>query len=239
MKKQRFLVRIAFYVIGMLLLALGLTLNAKTQLGVAPVASLPYTVSLILDMNYGNVIFASYLLFVGVELLIIPKGRRALALMQIPFSLLFTRLINVFEVFLDFQIASTALNFLYLLAAIALIGIGAALTMSLKLVPNPVDGLVLELAEYFHQKLGLTKNIFDFTNALIAFVLGWIVGTPLLGVGVGTILCAFGVGRVFAIFNRYLQPWVQKQAGISADITGNLQEMSLPLDTQIAELDEK
>ena len=239
MKRQKFLVRIAFYVAGMIILALGLALNAKTNLGIAPVASLPYTVSMILGMNYGNVIFVSYVIFVGAELLLVPKGGRALVLLQIPFSLLFTRLINGFETLLSFQSAGTALNVLLLLVAIVLIGLGAALTMSLKLVPNPVDGLVLALAEYLHTKIGLTKNVFDFSNALLALLLGLVVGTPFLGVGAGTILCALGVGRVFAIFNRYLKPWVQRQAGISEDSMVNPQKKSFRLDAQTAEAGEE
>lgn len=238
MKKQAIFIRAVFYVFGMLILALGLTLNAKTHLGIAPVASLPYTVSMLLDMNFGNMVFVSYLIFVGVELLITPKGRRALILLQIPISLIFTRLINVFELLLNFQIAGTASQYLLLLSAIVLIGIGAALTMSLKLVPNPVEGIVSALAEYFHKEIGLTKNVFDFTNAFIAFLLGWISGTPFLGVGAGTIVCAFGVGRVFAFFNRYLKPWVQMQSGIPEDEKGSLQKTPIILNAQMAEIAE-
>ena len=236
MKKQTILVRWIFYIFGMLILALGLTLNAKTLLGLAPVASLPYTVAILLDMNFGNIVFVSYLIFVGVELLIAPKGGRALILLQIPISLIFTRLMNGFDALLNVQVASAAVNILLLLTAVVLIGIGAALTMSLKLVPNPVDGIVLALTEYFHKDIGLVKNAFDFSNAFIAFLLGWISGSSFLGVGVGTLICAVGVGRVFAFFKRYLEPWVQKQSGISVDIEDGLQNTPSILNAQIAEI---
>ena len=235
MKRRKLLIRLVLYTMGMLILALGLTLNAQTHLGVAPVTSLPYTISIILDWNYGNAVFALYLIFVAAQLILSPKGRRVLILLQIPISLLFTRLMNGFDLLLDMQIASMAMDLLFLFVAILLIGIGAALTLSTKLVPNPVDGMVSALAEYFNQKVGWTKNIFDFSNAFIAFILGCIVGTPFLGVGLGTVFCVFGVGRVIALFNRYAKPWVQTQAGVSDKMPLSSQETPASLDAQRAE----
>ena len=37
--------RVLFYVIGLLVLALGLTLNTKTGLGVSPIISVAYSIS--------------------------------------------------------------------------------------------------------------------------------------------------------------------------------------------------
>ena len=230
MKRQRLLIRIVFYIIGMLILALGLTLNAKTLLGVSPVTSLPYTVSLILGVNFGNTVFISYLVFVGIELVLIKRSDRAFVLLQIPISLLFTRLMNVFDILITLRVSNTILNYSLLLIAITFTGVGAATTLSTKLIPNPVDGVVLAFAEYFHKKLGLVKNIFDFTNALIAFSLGCIVGNPFLGVGIGTVFCVFGVGRIIAVFNRYMKPWIQKKTGLAGDIQVVLPDIPVSLD---------
>ena len=42
-KKQ--LIRWFYYIIGMLILAMGLTLNAESSLGSSPIISIPYTLS--------------------------------------------------------------------------------------------------------------------------------------------------------------------------------------------------
>ena len=51
MKKQLFY-RILFYAAGLLILALGLTLNTKTGLGVSPIISVAYSIATIFDHNF-------------------------------------------------------------------------------------------------------------------------------------------------------------------------------------------
>ena len=52
MRKQYFY-RILFYAGGLLVLALGLTLNTKTGLGVSPIISVAYSTATIFDHNFG------------------------------------------------------------------------------------------------------------------------------------------------------------------------------------------
>ena len=62
MKKQLFY-RILFYAAGLLILALGLTLNTKTGLGVSPIISVAYSIATIFDhlyVLYNNYIYNVY-----------------------------------------------------------------------------------------------------------------------------------------------------------------------------------
>ena len=63
------------YSIGMLILAMGLTLNTKAGLGVSPIISLSYAMSEIWHLNFGDVTFLLYTLFVIGEL-ILHRGKR-------------------------------------------------------------------------------------------------------------------------------------------------------------------
>ena len=47
--------RILFYAVGLLVLALGLTLNTKTGLGVSPIISVAYSIATIFDHIFGTV----------------------------------------------------------------------------------------------------------------------------------------------------------------------------------------
>ncbi len=69
MKKQVFY-RILFYAAGLLVLALGLTLNTKTGLGVSPIISVAYSISQIFDHNFGNMTLALYSVFVVIEIIL-------------------------------------------------------------------------------------------------------------------------------------------------------------------------
>ena len=69
MKKQVFY-RILFYAAGLLVLALGLTLNTKTGLGVSPIISVANSISQIFDHNFGNMTLALYSVFVVIEIIL-------------------------------------------------------------------------------------------------------------------------------------------------------------------------
>ena len=69
LERQRRFLRVFFYVLGMVLLAFGISLNKKTGLGVSPIVSVAYCVSQIGGFNFGNATFGLYALFVLVEVL--------------------------------------------------------------------------------------------------------------------------------------------------------------------------
>lgn len=58
------------YTIGMFVLALGLTLNTLANLGVFPIISVPYSISQITGLNFSNITFVVYAIFVVVQLAI-------------------------------------------------------------------------------------------------------------------------------------------------------------------------
>ena len=79
MKKQK-VYRACFYVLGLLILAMGLTLNTKAGLGVSPIISVSYSISTIFQLNFGDMTLVLYSIFVVAELLLhsIRERRRRL-----------------------------------------------------------------------------------------------------------------------------------------------------------------
>lgn len=119
MKKTMFF-RILFYIIGLLVLALGLTLNTKVGLGVSPIISVSFSISTICGLNFGNMTLVLYAVFVLVEILLhtgqYRRSRQTTAgegclyakqvdlkitllfdVLQFPLSLIFTRFLNLFS----------------------------------------------------------------------------------------------------------------------------------------------
>ena len=65
MKESNQLFRWLFYLLGLLILAVGLTLNTKTGQGVTPIVSVPYCISQLSGLNFGNMTLLIYCLFVA------------------------------------------------------------------------------------------------------------------------------------------------------------------------------
>lgn len=72
--KEQTIARWGFYLLGMVLLALGLTLNTKTGLGASAIVSVPFTVSQATGWNFGNLTLVVYCLFVVAQFIL--KGEK-------------------------------------------------------------------------------------------------------------------------------------------------------------------
>ena len=204
------------YIIGMLILAMGLTLNTKAGLGVSPIISLSYAVSELWHFNFGDMTFILYSIFVVGEL-ILHRGRRLFSdLCQLPLSLIFSRVLNLYAALIPYQAAEEPFwkNFLLLLLAIVCTGIGAAVTVNMKLVPNPGDGIVAAVGEAIHREQGIAKNLFDVCCVVSTCVLGLVVSGHIVGVGVGTIAAMILVGRVISLVNHLAREKMRAAAGL-------------------------
>lgn len=242
MKKPVFF-RVLFYAVGLLVLALGLTLNTKTGLGVSPIISVSYSISEIFDHNFGNITLALYSIFVVIQIILnlirnrqyTVKSGRALShagkadlkfillmdCLQIPLGLIFTRFLNLFstiipDLYSDRQSAAgeMAIRVIVLVIAIILTGIGAAMSLNMRIVPNPGDDIVQAIADTIHRSVGLTKNCFDIINITITIVLSFVFAGHPVGIGVGTILSMIGVGRTIAVFNYFTYAKMKELAAV-------------------------
>ena len=203
-RTRRFIV----YAIGMFVLALGLTLNTKADLGVSPIISVPYSISQITGYNFGDLTFVVYALFVVVQIVInlnLKKNKKIMSdLLQLPLSLIFTRLLNIFSTYIPTS-QNLGIRFIVLAFAIICTGVGAAMSLSMQLVPNPGDGIVQALAERFNKSVGLTKNLFDCFNLCITLCISIFIAHQIVGVGIGTVIAVLGVGRVIALFHHIFE----------------------------------
>jgi uncharacterized membrane protein YczE len=146
--------RFVLYMIGMVVLALGISLNAKTSLGVSPIISPAYCVSTITGYNFGNMTFLLYVFFVCVEV-VIHLGRRlkreaAVDCLQVIVSLIFTRFLNVFDMFIpnlgseEMQgtfAGSLAGRIIFLIVAIICTGVGRVIAVFNKLTRKQTEVL--------------------------------------------------------------------------------------------------
>ena len=103
-----------------------------------------YCVSQIFELNFGDMTFVLYGIFVVVQLFLRERRERLATLLQFPLSLVFSRLLNLCSACIPYQAAAHSLpeNLAVLALAIVLTGVGVALTVNMRLVPNPGDGIV-------------------------------------------------------------------------------------------------
>ena len=199
--KQHTFARWGFYLLGMVLLALGLTLNTKTGLGASAIVSVPFTVSQATGLNFGNLTLVVYCLFVVAQFIIKGKNRQWIDVLQVPLSIVFARFMNLFAGVIPYKNGNLPADLALLVVAIIFTGVGAAMTVAMQLIPNPGDGIVGTISRISGKELGFCKNCFDLGCVTISLLIGFCFGNLLLGVGLGTLISMVGVGRAIAAFN--------------------------------------
>ena len=215
MKHKRALFwRCLIYGAGVIFMAVGLTLNTKTRLGVGAVASIAYSGSLAWGMDYGRLTFVVYMASILFQLLLKKENRNWKICLQLPFSAVFSTLLTLFDQYI--QLSPTALwqRLLMLLAAIGITALGLLLMVDMKLIANPADALADTVGDLLGKDVGLGKNVIDAVSVTIACAIGLAASGKPLGIGVGTVAAMLLTGRLVSFFRALLEEKIQALAGI-------------------------
>ena len=202
------------YSIGLVVLSIGITLNTKSGLGVSPIISIPFSISSIFNLNFATMTFVVYTMFVIIQFIIKGKNRQWIDILQIPFSLLFSVLINFFNGIFQFNYTTLWQNLMLLLVAIIVTSIGAAMTVNMKLVPNPADGLAQAVGDLLNKGLSFGKNAIDLFSVATTCGIGLLFTGNVVAIGLGTLIAMIGVGRCIALFNFVFKKKMDEVSGL-------------------------
>lgn len=207
--KSIFSFRGFIYLVGIIILACGITLNTKTRLGVSPIISMPYCISQIGSLNFGTMTFVFYVSFIVIQFLLLRKDFQIHQLLQIVVSFLTSFFIDIFDRILPIMGDNMVIRLVFLFIAIILTGIGISLTVEMRIAPNPADGLANVIGMKLHRDMGFGKNVFDFTSIAISLSISYIFTGGIIGIGIGTILAMIFTGRVVALCRTYTEKLYQ------------------------------
>ena len=126
--------RIGIYLLGLLILGCGIDLNTKTQLGVSPIISVAYNIAYLTHIPIGVMTFIYYVLLVIIQWILLGKKFDYFQFLQIPASLVTSFFIQLFDGVIPVASRFPA-RIVMLILAIAITGIGASLTVGMKIVP--------------------------------------------------------------------------------------------------------
>lgn len=206
--------RFGIYMVGLMILALGIVLNTETTLGVSPIISVPYSISSIWTLNFALITFIVYVIQVILQFAIKGKNSEWKDALQIAVCIAFTSFLNLFEKVIVLHPETFLQKFIVLLAAIVITAVGAAMTVNMKIVPNPADGLAKTVGDALHKDMGFGKNVIDLISVAITCAIGFVCTGHLVAIGIGTVCAMIGVGRVIALFNYLCKDKLDGLAGL-------------------------
>ncbi|MEG2144933.1 MAG: DUF6198 family protein, partial [Oscillospiraceae bacterium] len=161
-KNGGLLIKRIAYVLGLFLLALGVSVSIKSNLGVSPVNSLPYAISQVLGVDMGIVTTLTFLSYILLQFLLLRKEFKAKSLLQIICSIVFGYFVSFTNRLFTFSTPdSMALKLLLSVGSIFLIAMGMTLYLFADLIPMPSEGFMLAVCEKTGFAFHRIKVVFD------------------------------------------------------------------------------
>lgn len=206
--------RVLIYAAGVVLMAIGLTLNTKTRLGVGSVASIAYSGSLVWGLDYGVLTFLVYMAAILLQLLLKRENQYWKICMQLPFSAVFSGLLTALGKYIRLSPEALWQRFLILPIAIGFTALGLLLMVDMKLITNPADALADTVGSLLGKDVGFGKNVIDAFSVAIACGIGLAASGKIVGIGIGTVATMLLTGRMVSLFRHLFERKIQTLAGI-------------------------
>lgn len=210
MSKQELAKRYLFFVAGLFVNSLGISLITKAEMGTSPISSIPYTLSIGFAPSLGMFTLFYSLLLICLQLVILRSRFPKEYWLQIPVSLGFSCFIDLTMGMLNFLNPQGYLwQLVSLLIGCVVLEVGVFMEMAANVVMLPGECTVQAISSTLHTDFGKSKVAVDMTMALVAAVLGLVMYQELAGVREGTFISALLVGFLARTFQRLIGPQVQ------------------------------
>ena len=186
---KEFVLRWTFFFVGLLVLALGISLTIKGKdLGIGPWDVFHYGLFKQLGLTIGT-----WSIIVGfIILLITGIGTKSFPKIGAFLNMLFIGIfIDLFNFLLPNPDSLLAQSVIFTIG-IFVVGYGIGLYVSADLGAGPRDSLMLLVVEKTGWKIQWVRNGME----ILVFFFGWLLGGP---VGIGTVIIALGLGSIVGI----------------------------------------
>lgn len=199
-------IRIPMYFIGLFIMTIGIALSVRSDMGVSPVSSVPYTMTVVWGVEMGLATFLFHIVLVFIQILLLRRKFKIKSLLQIAVGVvfgLFTTLCNSLVMLmpipdsLPFRIAMLAVS-------IIVVAFGLFLYVPADIMPLAGEGTILAVSEITGFKFSNVKIVFDVSLSVISLVACLIAVHGMGSVGVGTVVSAVLTGLALGVITKVL-----------------------------------
>ena len=215
MKLKNIAIRYGISTLGLIIVALGVGISIKSNLGITPPSCPPTILNLRwTEISVGTFTWMMHLVFIAIQALVLRKDFKLRYLMQIPAAFVFGYMCDaaiwLFDA-IEAPATHYAVQILLSLASVVLTAIG----IKLEVVGNgwilAGDKIVAVLADVLHRPFSSMKIIVDVTLVVLTAAFAWFSFGLLTGNGStvvireGTLILAFLTGICMRFTDRYVE----------------------------------
>lgn len=208
-------IRLPMYLVGLFIMTIGIAISVKSNLGVSPVSSIPYTMTCIWGIEMGKATILFHIVLVLIQLIILRKNFKLISLLQIPIGVVF----GYFTTFCNYLVSffptpdNIVIRIIMVLISAAIVAIGIFLYLPTDVIPLAGEGVMSAVSQVTKIEFSKVKMAFDITMVIISGVSCLIFIHNLGSVGIGTVIAAFLVGFILGIINKVFGKYRDKLLG--------------------------
>ena len=201
--------RFIMYIAGLFSVTVGIAISVKSNLGVSPASSVPYTMTCIWGIEMGKATILYHTGLVLVQVALLRKKFKPINFLQIVAGIVF----GYFTTFCNWAVSflptpeNLVLRLAMSLISTVFIAFGIFLYMPANIMPLAAEGLSKAIADVTGITFSKAKVFIDVSAVTLSLVCCLIILKGIGSVGVGTVLAAFLVGTVVG----YLTKWFGKK----------------------------
>ncbi len=202
--KNRLGIRFIAYIIGLFIMTAGIAVSVKSNLGVSPVSSIPYTITCIFGMEMGNATILFHAALVLLQIILLRKRFMWINLFQIAVGIVFgkfTTLCNSLVAFLPTP-DNIAIRAGMLLVSVVLIAVGIFFYLPANIMPLAGEGAMQAVSDVTRIEFSRVKIGFDVSMVVVSLIACVVAIHSMESVGIGTIAAAFLVGAVLGAITK-------------------------------------
>ncbi len=226
MKLKDILIRYSISTLGLILIALGVGISVKSNLGIAPPSCPPVILNLKwTHISVGTFTWISHLFFILLQVILLGKEFKLRYLMQIPAAFVFGYLCDG-AIWLFDALNAPSTNYLIQILLCLLSVFITAIGIKIEVIGEgwilAGDMIVAVMSQVAKTPFGTVKVLFDVALVVLTALFSWVAFGLLTGNGVtvvireGTLILAFLTGLCMRVtdplLDRFIGPWVPKHA---------------------------
>lgn len=193
------------YIAGLFVLTVGIALSVKSDLGVSPVSSIPYTITCIWGMEMGKATILFHCFLVLLQIALLRKNYKIKNILQIVVGIVF----GYFTTFCNWGVGflpnteNMIIRICMLLISTVFIAFGIFLYLPADIMPLAGEGAMQAVAEVSGISFPKVKVGFDVSMVAVSLIACLIFIRSFGSVGIGTVIAAVLVGMELGVITKW------------------------------------
>ena len=208
-KNNNLKVRIPMYFVGLFLMTIGIAISVKSNLGVSPVSSIPYTMTCVWGIEMGKATILFHTILVLIQIILLRRNFKPINLLQIAVGVVF----GYFTTFCNYLVSflptpeNILIRIIMMLISTVFIAVGIFFYLPANIMPLAGEGAMQAVSAITGIAFPKVKIGFDCSMVIISLVTCLIAIHSVGSVGIGTVMAAVLVGFALGLVTKAFGTW--------------------------------